>query len=150
MLFMKPTEQLKLMGLELPKISSPAGNYVHGIVLGNLLYLAGKGHGEHRGKVGNNVSLEQAAEYAKTTTLMLLSAVEHELGSIDRVKRVVKINGYINSTPDFKQHPDVMNGCSDLMVQVFGEAGKHARTSVGVASLPHDIPVEIEAIVEFN
>jgi enamine deaminase RidA (YjgF/YER057c/UK114 family) len=115
---------------------------------GNLLFLAGKGPGVVRGKVGSEVSKEDAYEQARAVGLQLLAAMKYELGDLRRVKRVVKVFGCVNAAPDFEDHPFVINGCSDLFVEVFGEAGKHARTAMGAGSLPFGIPVEIEAIVE--
>jgi enamine deaminase RidA (YjgF/YER057c/UK114 family) len=146
---MSPTEKLKSLGLSLPTtLPSPAGNYGHAVSSGRLLFLAGKGVGTSRGKVGREVTLAEAQAFAKTTTLMLLAVVQKEIGSIDRVTRVVKVSGFINSTPEFSDHPKVMDACSDLMIAVFGERGIHARTSIGVTSTPDQIPVEIEAIIE--
>jgi enamine deaminase RidA (YjgF/YER057c/UK114 family) len=143
-------ERLKALGIELPPIPKPAGNYVHAVRSGNLLFLAGKGVGKYTGKVGRDVSLEQAYEYARSTGLTMLSVIHHELGSLDRVTRIVKVLGLVNAVPDFSDHPKVINGCSDLFVEVFGERGRHARTAVGAGSTPDQIPLEIEAIVEFS
>jgi enamine deaminase RidA (YjgF/YER057c/UK114 family) len=115
---------------------------------GNLLFLAGKGLPETTGKVGVEVSAKQAYDIARQVGLLLLAVIRSELGSLDRVVRVVKVMGLVNATPEFRDHPEVINGCSDLFVQVFGERGPHARTSMGASSLPFQIPVEIEAIVE--
>jgi enamine deaminase RidA (YjgF/YER057c/UK114 family) len=112
--------------------------------------LAGKGVGAYTGKVGKEVSLQQAREFAVSTTLMLLSVLNAELGTIDRVSRVLKVNGFINSAPDFSDHPKVMDACSDILKEIFGNKGIHARTSIGVAATPDQIPLEIEAIVEFE
>lgn len=145
---MLPTEKLKSLGLTLPSLIPPSGSYAHAVRSGNLLFLAGKGVGNFRGKVGKDVSLNDAQSYAKTTTLMLLAVVQSEIGSIDNITRIVKVSGFVNATPEFSDHPKVMNGCSDLLVALFGERGVHARTSIGVASTPDQIPVEIEAIIE--
>jgi len=147
---MTPTENLKRLGLTLPNLSPPAGSYVHATRSGNLLFLAGKGAGKYTGKVGKNVSLEQAREYACSTTLMLLAAIQNEIGTIDKVKQFLKISGFINSAPDFSDHPKVMDACSNLLKEIFGERGVHARTSIGVAATPSQIPVEIEAIIEIK
>ena len=132
----------------LPPLDPPVGSYVHAARTGNLLFLAGKGVVAARGKVGSEVSKEEAYQHARGVGLLLLAAMKHELGDLRRVKRVVKVVGFVNAAPDFQDHPFVINGCSDLFVEVFGEAGRHARTAVGVASLPFGISVEIEAIVE--
>jgi enamine deaminase RidA (YjgF/YER057c/UK114 family) len=147
---MSPTEKLKSLGLCLPTLVSPAGSYAHAVRSGRLLFLAGKGVGTARGKVGREVTLAEAQAFAKTTTLMLLAVIQKEVGSIDHVARIVKISGFVNSTPEFSNHPKVMDGCSDLLIAVFGESGFHARTSIGVASTPDHIPVEIEAVVEIQ
>jgi enamine deaminase RidA (YjgF/YER057c/UK114 family) len=133
---------------KLPPLNPPSGSYVHAVRTGNLLFLAGKGLEAARGKVGSEVSKEEAYQRARDVGLLLLAAMKHELGDLRRVKRIVKVVGFVNATPDFKDHPFVINGCSDLLVEVFGDAGKHARTAVGVASLPFGISVEIEATVE--
>jgi enamine deaminase RidA (YjgF/YER057c/UK114 family) len=145
-----PTDRLRELGLELPALPSPGGNYVHAVRTGRLLFLAGKGPGDIAGKVGRDFSVEEGYEAARRTGLTLLAVIANELGSLDRVARVVKVVGFVNATPEFADPPKVINGCSDLFVDVFGERGRHARTSVGVASLPNQIPVEIEAIVEFD
>ncbi|NDD62684.1 MAG: RidA family protein [Acidobacteria bacterium] len=131
----------------LPPVPAPAGTYVHAVRTGNLLYLAGKG-ANATGKVGADVTLEQGYQYARETGMILLAVLKQELGTLRRVKRIVKVLGMVNATPDFAEHPSVINGCSDLFVEVFGEAGRHARSAVGMGSLPHHIPVEIEVIVE--
>lgn len=134
----------------LPPLSPPSGSYVHAVRTGNLLFLAGKGLIAARGKVGSEVSKEEAYRHARDVGLLLLAAMKDELGNLGRVKRIVKVVGFVNAVPDFEDHPFVINGCSDLFVEVFGDAGKHARTAVGVASLPFGISVEIEAIAEFE
>jgi enamine deaminase RidA (YjgF/YER057c/UK114 family) len=121
---------------------------------GNLLYLAGKGprpgkDGRRpKGKVGRDYTVEEAYQHARTVGLDLLAVMRHELGSLDKVTRVVKVLGMVNASPEFEDHPKVINGCSDLFVQVLGDKGKHARSAVGMGSLPMGIPVEIEVIVE--
>ena len=115
----------------------------------NLLFLAGKADGPYIGKVGRDVTIDEAYAYARQTGIQLLGVIAHELGSIDRVTQIVKVFGLVNATDDFTEHPKVMNGCSDLLEDVFGENGRHARTSVGAGSLPGNIPVEIDMVVEF-
>ncbi len=139
----------KLISIEasLPPVPEPAGNYVHAVRTGNLLFLAGKGV-IVSGKVGVEFTKEQAYEFARETGLILLAVIKQELGTLKKVKRVIKVLGMVNSCPEFGDHPFVINGCSDLFVEVFGDAGRHARSAVGMGSLPHNIPVEIEAIVE--
>lgn len=136
------------LGIALPPVPDPAGNYVHAVRTGNLLFLAGKGPRGSTGKVGSDVTVEQAYEAARDTGLTLLSVMREELGSLDRVQRIVKVFGMVNAAPDFGQQPAVINGCSDLFVEVFGDAGRHARSAVGMGSLPSQITVEIECIVE--
>ena len=142
------TARLRELGIELPSLPLPAGNYVHAVRTGRLLFLAGKGVGPFTGKVWRDVSLEQDYEYARRTGIMLLSVMAHELGSLDRVTRIVKMFAVVNAVPEFSDHPTVINGCSDLFVDVFGERGRHARTSIGASSTPDQIPVEIEVVVE--
>lgn len=132
----------------LPPVPTPAGNYVHAVRTGNLLFLAGKGPVAAVGKVGAEFTREQAYEYARETGMILLAVMKQELGTLHRVKRVVKVLGMVNAVPEFGDHPFVINGCSDLFVSVFGENGRHARSAVGMSSLPGGIPVEIEAIIE--
>jgi enamine deaminase RidA (YjgF/YER057c/UK114 family) len=147
---MSAEKRLLQLSINLPELPASAGNYVHAVRTGNLLFLAGKGPKGSVGKVGIDVTVAQGYELAKSVGLVLLAVLRQELGSLDRVSRVVKVLGFVNASPDFQNHPEVMNGCSDLLVNVFGEIGKHARTSVGVASLPYGIPVEIEAVFEIR
>jgi enamine deaminase RidA (YjgF/YER057c/UK114 family) len=142
--------RLSELGIELPPVPPPAGNYVHAVRTGNLLYLAGKGpmDGNARGKVGADVSVEDAYQHARQVGLTLLAVMQQELGSLDNVRQIVKVLGMVNAVPDFGQQPAVINGCSDLFVEVFGDAGRHARSAVGLGSLPNQITVEIEVIVE--
>ncbi|MBO0797506.1 MAG: RidA family protein [Blastocatellia bacterium] len=141
------TDKLTEIEASLPPVPQVGGNYEHAVRSGNLLFLAGKGvHVE--GKVGADFSKEQGYQFARETGLILLAVMKQELGTLQRVKRVVKVFGMVNSTPDFFDHPYVINGCSDLFVEVFGENGCHARSSVGMGSLPLGIPVEIEVIIE--
>ncbi len=131
----------------LPPVPAPAGNYVHAVRTGNLLFLAGKGP-YLRGRVGADIPKEQAYEAAREVGLILLAVIKQELGTLRKVKCVVKVLGMVNAVPEFTDHPAVINGCSDLFVEVFGENGRHARSAVGMSSLPGGIPVEIEAIIE--
>ncbi len=141
-------ERLNELGIELPRVPAPMGNYVHAVRTGNLLFLAGKGPGGATGKVGAGITVEEAYHHAREVGLVLVAVMRQELGSLDRVSRIVKVLGMVNAGPEFAQQPAVINGCSDLFVEVFGEKGRHARSAVGVGSLPGGIPVEIEAIVE--
>jgi enamine deaminase RidA (YjgF/YER057c/UK114 family) len=144
-----PTDRLRDLGLTLPRVPSPAGTYVHAVRTGRLMFLAGKGAGtDLTGKVGRDVTVWQAYDYARQTGLVLLAVMAQELGSLDRVSRIVKVFGAVNATPEFTDHPKVVNGCSDLFVDVFGERGRHARTAVGMGSTPYQIPVEIDVVIE--
>jgi enamine deaminase RidA (YjgF/YER057c/UK114 family) len=142
--------RLTELGITLPEMPRPMGNYVSAVRTGNLLYLSGKGPLQSRGKVGAEVSSEAAYNDAREVGLLLLSVMQHELGSLDRVKQVVKALGMVNAVPEFGEHPKVINGFSDLMVEVFGDRGRHARSAVGMGSLPNQITVEIEVIVEVS
>jgi enamine deaminase RidA (YjgF/YER057c/UK114 family) len=147
---MTPEEKLAELGLELPALRPSAGNYVSCVRAGNLLFTSGQGTDEYRGKVGEDASIEYGYLAARQCMLNLLTVVKHELGDLSRVKRIVKILGFVNSTPDFTDQPKVMNGSSDLLVQVFGEKGKHGRSALGMAQLPHNNTVEVEMIVEIE
>ena len=151
---MSAEKRLKELGIDLGKVSSPIANYVNAVRTGNLLFVAGKGgppgpDGKRpQGKLGREYTVEQGYRHARDTALEILAVIRAELGSLDRVKRVVKVLGMVNAVPEFADHPKVINGCSDLLVEVFGERGRHARSAVGMGSLPMQIPVEIEVIVE--
>ena len=153
---MSAEARLKKLGIDLGTVSAPVANYVNAVRTGNLLFLAGKGpragaDGKRpSGKVGREYTAEQAYQHARTVGLDLLAVMKQELGSLDRVKRVVKVLGMVNAVPEFTDHPKVINGCSDLFVEVLGDKGKHARSAVGMGSLPMGIPVEIECIVEIE
>ena len=140
--------RLNELGITLPSVGPPLGSYVHAVRTGNLLFLAGKGPKNSQGKVGADVSVEQAYQDAREVGLYLLRVMQDELGSLDKVKRVVKVLGMVNAVPDFGRQPQVINGCSDLFVEVLGDKGRHARSAVGMGSLPGRITVEIEVIVE--
>jgi enamine deaminase RidA (YjgF/YER057c/UK114 family) len=146
----KPEEKLKQLGITLPALTPPVANYVNAVRTGSLLFLAGKGPGEVDGKLGREFKVEEGYQFARAVGLNLLAVMKAELGSLDKVKRVVKVLGMVNAVPEFEDHPKVINGCSDLFVQVFGEKGKHARSAVGMGSLPMGIPVEIECIIEVD
>jgi enamine deaminase RidA (YjgF/YER057c/UK114 family) len=147
-------EKLAELGVVLPTLAKPVAAYVPAVVTGNLVYTAGQlpfvdGALPATGKVGAEISAEDATGYARTCALNALAAVASAIGSLDRVTRVVKVVGFVASTPDFSGQPGVINGASELLGQVFGDAGLHARSAVGVAVLPLDAPVEVELIVEF-
>ena len=146
-------ENLRRKNITLPQVATPAANYVRAVRTGNLLFLSGSGPGNAapRGKLGADLTVEQGYQAARATGLVLLANLRDAVGSLDKVKRIVKVLGMVNSTPEFTDQPRVINGFSDLMVEVFGEAkGKHARSAVGMAALPGNIPVEIEMIVELE
>jgi len=146
---MSAERKLKELGITLAPVTPPVANYVNAVRTGNLLFLAGKGPASGvAGIVGKDITVEQAYGHARTTGLNLMAVMRDELGSLDRVKRIVKVLGMVNAVPGFTDQPKVINGCSDLFVEVFGERGKHARSAVGMGSLPNNIPVEIEVIVE--
>mgnify|MGYP005749722839 CR=1 FL=1 len=144
-----PEEKLQQLGLELPEVSQPMANYVKWKQVGNLLFLAGNGP-DMFGKVGDDLTPEQGYEAARLTGLEIIAVLKAATGDLSRIKQFVKVLGMVNSAPDFTGHPRVINGFSDLMVEVFGEKGKHARSAVGVAALPNNIAVEIEVIVELE
>jgi len=144
--------RLKELGLVLPAMVKPVANYVPYRIAGNVLYLSGQGPRDANGnnlsgKLGAEISIEEGYRRARLVGLGLLSAMRDALGSLDRVDYIVKLLGMVNATPDFNDPPKVINGCSDLFVDVFGEAGRHARSAVGHVTLPSQISVEIEAIV---
>jgi enamine deaminase RidA (YjgF/YER057c/UK114 family) len=149
---MSAEARLRELGIVLPKVPTPVANYVPYRLAGNLLFLSGQGPRDDNGnnltgKVGSEVSVEEAYKRARRIGLGLLAATRQALGSLDRVEAVLKVLGMVNAVPDFKDHPKVINGCSDLFVEVLGEAGKHARSAVGMGSLPNQISVEIEAVL---
>lgn len=148
-----PESRLKELGIELTTPSAPVANYVNAVRTGNLVFLAGKGpkqaNGEDiTGKLGAELTIEQGYEAARVTGINQLSVLKAELGNLNKVKRIVKVKGMVNAIPEFTDHPKVVNGYSDLMVAVFGERGKHARAAVGMGSLPNNIAIEVEMVVE--
>ncbi len=146
--------RLQELGIELPNPPAPVANYVRSVRTGNLVFLAGHGPlkpegGYVTGKVGQDLTLEEGYEAARLTAIALLASLKAEIGDLNKVTRIVKVTGMVNTTADFTEHPQVINGFSDLMVEVLGEErGKHARAAVGMASLPINIAVEIEMVVE--
>ena len=148
-----PESKLKELNIELPPIGKPIANYVHVVRSGNLLFLAGKGPSNAKGefttgKVGKDLTIEEGQAAARLTAINQIAVLKAELGDLNKVKRIVKVLGMVNCEADFKDHPIVINGFSDLIVQVFGEKGKHARSAVGMCSLPRNMSVEIELVVE--
>ncbi len=150
---MKAETKLKEIGLELPTAGKPLANYVPAVRTGNLVFLSGQGPRREdgtmiTGKVGAELTLDEGYEAARRVALGLLGSLKAEIGDLDKVRRVVKLLGMVNSTPDFTDQPKVINGASDLLVEVFSDRGRHARSAVGMNSLPMNISVEIEMIVE--
>lgn len=150
-----PEAKLKEKGIVLATPASPIANYVNAVRVGNLLYLAGKGPQKAdntyiTGKLGKDLSVEQGYEAARLTAINHLAVIRAELGSLNKVKRIVKVLGMVNCTDTFTDQPKVINGYSDLMVEIFGEKGKHARSAVGMSSLPLNMAVEVEVIVEIE
>ena len=150
-----PEARLEELDLVLPEAPQPVANYVEAVQTGNLVFLAGHGPCDidgtshpATGKVGRDRTVEEGYETARLTGLCLLATLKEELGDLNKVKRVVRVFGMVNAVEEFTDHPKVINGCSDLLVSVFGERGKHARAAVGMSSLPFDLTVEITMIVE--
>ena len=145
-------EKLKELGITLPEAPIPAGNYIPAVKTGNLLFISGQiplenGKVAYTGKVSDE-NLETAQKSAKSCAINILAQIKREAGSLDKVTKIVKLSGFVNSVPEFTQHPKVINPASDLMFEVFGEKGKHARVALGAGSLPLDSMTEIDAIVE--
>jgi len=150
---MSAEKRLKQLGIALDPVTPPVANYVNAVRAGNLMFLSGKSPSavdgvRPQGKLGREFDVEQGYKFARSVGLALLAVMKSELGRLDRVKRVVKVLGMVNAEPDFADQPKVINGCSDLFVEVFGERGRHARSAVGMGSLPMGIPVEIEVVIE--
>jgi enamine deaminase RidA (YjgF/YER057c/UK114 family) len=150
---MNAEQKLKELGIILPESPKPLANYVRAVRTGNLLFVSG--HGPYNdgktlilGKLGKEVTIEEGYKTARNVALNCLASIRAALGSLDKVKRVVKLLGMVNCAEDFKDQPKVINGASDLLVEIFGEAGRHARSAVGMQALPNQIPVEIEMILE--
>ena len=155
---MKVEKKLAEMGLTLPPPPKPVATYVPAVRSGNLLFVAGHGPAFEkdgkvqylRGKVGRELNVEQGYEAARQVALNILQTIKREVGDLDKVKRFVKVLGFVNCTEDFQDQPRVINGASDLFVALYGDAGCHARSAVGMVQLPFGIPVEIEAVVEIE
>lgn len=150
-----PEERLQALGLQLPAVAPTTGTFRPFKQVGDLLYLSGKGAPVREThvtvpKVGAEIAVLEAQAYARQVGLYLLAVIRHALGDLSRVEQVVKVFGMVNAHPDFWQHTEVINGCSDLFVQVLGSRGEHARSAIGVGSLPKGFAVEIEAIVQFR
>ncbi|MBA2753175.1 MAG: RidA family protein [Chloroflexia bacterium] len=147
---MTVAERLTELGITLPEPVRPVANYVRHVQTGNLLFISGTGptKAAPTGKVGTDLTVEQGYDVAREVGLQIIATVQDALGDLDRVARVVKVLGMVNCAPDFRDQPKVINGCSDLMVEVFGDAGRHTRSAVGFVALPDQIAVEIEATFE--
>lgn len=150
-----PEARLKALDIVLPPAEAPVANYVKAVRTGNLVFLAGHGpcgplDALRLGKVGRELSVEQGYQSARLTGICLLASLKAEIGDLGKVRRIVRLFGMVNAPDDFTDHPKVVNGASDLLVEVFGERGRHARAAVGMASLPFNIPVEIEMVVEVD
>jgi enamine deaminase RidA (YjgF/YER057c/UK114 family) len=150
-----PEDRIRELGLEIPEVAAPLASYVPAARSGSYVYTSGqlpivKGELAASGKVGAEVAPERAAELARVCALNAIAAVRAEVGELSRVRRIVKVVGFVASAPDFYGQPQVINGASDLLGEVFGDAGKHARSAVGVAVLPRDAPVEVELIAEVD
>lgn len=146
-------ERLTELGIVLPEASDPQGSYTNCVQTGQLLYVSGKGpmaglSSVPKGKLGQEYTVEQGYEFARATGLDILAAVKLYLGSLDRVSRVVKLQGFVNATAEFEQHPAVLNGCSELMFDVFGEKGIHARSVFGAVSTRANLPIIVDSIFE--
>ena len=152
---MKIEYRLKKLGLVLPQASNPQGSYTNCVLTGNLLFVSGKGPVAGltdipKGKLGREFTVAQGYEYAKLTGLDILAAVKIELGSLDSISRVVKIQGFVNATENFEEHPKVLDGCSDLFAQIFGEKGVHTRSVFGATSVRGNLPIIIDSIFEIE
>lgn len=149
---MSITRKLAELGLTLPAVPAPVAAYVNCVRSGNLLFLSGglpiDGDRKILGKVPSEVSIEEAKEGARMIVLNRLAVIQDEIGSLDKVRQIVALNGFVNSDPDFHGHPQVINGASELLVEIFGERGKHSRTALGAAALPLNVAVEINLVVE--
>jgi enamine deaminase RidA (YjgF/YER057c/UK114 family) len=148
------TARLEALGLVLPPVFRPAANYLGCAVDGDLVYVSGHGpigaDAVVRGKVGADLTVEEGRNAARVTALSILSTLQAELGDLDRIAKILKVFGMVNVAPGFNQTPAVIDGCSNLLVEVFGDAGRHARSAVGVAALPFDIAVEIELVARLH
>ncbi|GGI12043.1 RidA family protein [Gottfriedia solisilvae] len=145
-----PEDRLNSLGFTLKPVRAAVGNYVSLVRTGNLIFTAGQGVDEFHGKLGRDLTIEEGYLASRQSMLNLLSALKNELGELSRIKKVIKLLGFVNCTDTFTEQPKVMNGASDLLVEVFGEKGKHARSAVGMAQLPNNTAIEIEMIVEIE
>lgn len=143
----KIEKRLEDLGITLPEVPKPLGTYIPVNRYGDLVYTSGQGSREIRGQVGAEITIDQGYEAARDASLRCLACLQAELGTLDKVKKIFKVLGFINSAPGFGGQPAVLNGCSDLLVKVFGEAGRHARSAIGTSALPNGIAVEVEMLV---
>ena len=152
----KIADRIKELGITLPESPSPVANYIPVVKTGNLIYLSGVGPADktdgtsYTGKLGKDLSIDQGYDAARLTAVNLISRLNGFLDDLDQVKQIVKVLSMVNATPDFLDPPAVTNGCSDLLVEVFGDKGRHARSAIGVATLPGGMPIEIELIAEIE
>ena len=152
----KTADRIKELGITLPESPSPVANYIPVVKTGNLIYLSGVGPADkpdgtsYTGKLGKDLSIDQGYDAARLTAVNLISRLNGFLDDLDQVKQIVKVLSMVNATPDFLDPPAVTNGCSDLLVEVFGDKGRHARSAIGVATLPGGMPIEIELIAEIK
>lgn len=147
--------RLKELGIELPKAAAPAANYVPFVITGNQLWVAGQipfwdGKIKYAGKVGGNLSIEDGVASARLCALNIIAQAKAALGDLDRIRRFVKLGGFVNAGPEFNQHPKIINGASDIIVEIFGDAGRHARIALGASGLPLDAATEVDAVIEFT
>jgi len=152
---MSAEQKLKELGIVLPQPPKPVANYLPAVRIGNLLFVSGHGpyddgNTKMSGKVGRELTVEEGYQVARNVAINCLASVKATIGDLDKVRRVIKLLGMVNCTDDFKEQPKIMNGCSDLLIAIFGDAGKHARSAVGMQALPNQIPVEIEMILEIS
>lgn len=152
---MSAEQKLKELGIVLPQPPKPVANYLPAVRIGNLLFVSGHGpyddgNTKMSGKVGRELTVEEGYQVARNVAINCLASVKATIGDLDKVRRVIKLLGMVNCTDDFKEQPNIMNGCSDLLIAIFGDAGKHARSAVGMQALPNQIPVEIEMILEIS
>ncbi|MBZ4665516.1 RidA family protein [Mahella sp.] len=146
-------ERIKALGLELPQTAAPMGAYIPAIICGNMVFVSGQlpiinGVAQYKGSVGGNISVDEGYQAARLAAINALAALKSAVENLDNVKRIVKITGYVRSAPGFEQQAKIVNGASELMADIFGETGRHARAAIGVSELPAGVPVEIELIAE--
>lgn len=148
-----PDQKIKQLGIQLPQIPESLGSYLDMVRVGNLVFLSGRGplkaDGKYiTGKVGQDLTVNEGYQAARLTAINQLAILRQTFGSLDKIKRIIKVNGYVQTADSFTEQSKVMNGFSDLLIEVFGEQGKHARTSIGIFTLPQDMAIEVEMIVE--